>query len=520
MKSPITLVAIAVTALASSLALASADDLDNRNPAIAGHEPRVQHVLLLSVDGMHALDFANLVKTNPASALGQLSRQGVTYTHAFAMRPSDSFPGLLAIVTGGSPISTGVWYDNSYDRALLPPITFGGGSTPGTNVLYDESIDLNPDARDGGGGINPDALPRDPTTGNPVYPHQFLKTNTIFEVAHRAHLRTAWSDKHLAYEIVQGPSGQGVDDLFNPEVAAPNPAYPTVSTTSSVQATEDYDDTKVAAILNEIAGYDHTGTTRVGVPALFGMNFQAVSVGQKLKMNVLRDGSIPPPDMVTGGYIDGQGVPQPALAEAIAHTDASIEQMVAALRDHGLLESTLIIVTSKHGQSPIDPRKLVIAGESTIPDIVGPSLIAQATQDDIALLWLTDQSQTDAAVALLEANLAVAHIDTIFAGLSLRLQFPNPLNDSRTPDIIVRPVPGVIYTDSSTKIAEHGGFDFDDTNVVLVLSNPSLNPRTIKTPVQTMQIAPTILASLGLDPQSLKAVRKEAVKRLPGLGEE
>ncbi len=88
MKSPITLVAIGVTALASSLALASADDLDNRNPAIADHEPRVQHVLLLSVDGMHALDFANLVKTNPASALGQLSRQGVTLQTATFTSPT------------------------------------------------------------------------------------------------------------------------------------------------------------------------------------------------------------------------------------------------------------------------------------------------------------------------------------------------------------------------------------------------------------------------------------------------
>jgi hypothetical protein len=48
----------------------------------------------------------------------------------------------------------------------------------------------------------------------PVYPHSFLRVNTIFEVIKAAHKRTAWSDKHPAYDIVNGPSGQGVDDLL------------------------------------------------------------------------------------------------------------------------------------------------------------------------------------------------------------------------------------------------------------------------------------------------------------------
>ena len=42
------------------------------------------------------------------------------------------------------------------------------------------------------------------------------------------------------------------------------------------------DSLKVQGILNQIAGFTHDGKTRVGVPAVFGMNFQAVSVGQKL----------------------------------------------------------------------------------------------------------------------------------------------------------------------------------------------------------------------------------------------
>src|SRR5262249_1503179 len=80
-----------------------------------------KHVLLISVDGLHAIDLDRWVAANPASVLAQLSGRGVTYTQASCSKPSDSYPGLLALITGGSPRSTGVWYDFSFDRNFLPP---------------------------------------------------------------------------------------------------------------------------------------------------------------------------------------------------------------------------------------------------------------------------------------------------------------------------------------------------------------------------------------------------------------
>ncbi|HYT75410.1 MAG TPA: alkaline phosphatase family protein, partial [Vicinamibacterales bacterium] len=61
----------------------------------------VARVLLLSVDGLRAADLALYVKTHPTSPLAALSAQGRTYTNASATKPSDSFPGMLAMVTGG-----------------------------------------------------------------------------------------------------------------------------------------------------------------------------------------------------------------------------------------------------------------------------------------------------------------------------------------------------------------------------------------------------------------------------------
>jgi len=462
----------------------------------SGQPLHVLHVLLLSIDGMHEQDLARYTQLHPNSALAQLTHLGITYTNASTSKPSDSFPGLLSMVTGGSPRSTGVFYDDSYDRNLSAPGS--NCATKGTEVVYDESIDINPNALDAGGGIDPTALPRDGSKGcTPVYPHSFLRVNTIFEVARDAGLYTAWSDKHPAYDIVNGPSGTGVADLYTPEIAA---------TDGTRLGTQAYDDLKVQAILNEIAGKDHTGTKTEPVPAIFGMNFQAVSVTQKLAGD---------------GYLDANATPSAELQAALDHTNESVGKMLDELRREGLFSSTTIILTAKHGQSPIDPSLHLIVNKNIIPNLVNsvqPGLLAQATEDDVALIWLNDQSKTNAVVAALNANKAQAHIDTVLSGDAIKQLFNDPLTDSRTPDIIVLPVHGVIYAKTTaTKIAEHGGFTEDDTHVALLIANPHLNKGSISTPVETTQIAPTILHLLGVDPNKLQAVGIEHTQLLPGL---
>src|SRR5262245_65117612 len=71
---------------------------------------RIRRVLLISIDGLHAFDLTRYVQTSPSSTLAQLSQTAVTYTNASSAKPSDSFPCLLALVTGGSPLSTVVFY--------------------------------------------------------------------------------------------------------------------------------------------------------------------------------------------------------------------------------------------------------------------------------------------------------------------------------------------------------------------------------------------------------------------------
>ena len=466
---------------------------------------RVGRVLLISIDGFHAVDLANYVKLRPTSALARLSRHGTTYTSAYCPFPSNSWPGLTALITGGTSVSTGVLFENNYDRSLSPPGS--DCSTRGTEVVYDGSIDIDSKALDGGGGIDPGKLPRDPDRGcKPVYPHEFLRTNTIFEVIREAGGRTAWSDKHLAYEFTNGPSGRGVVDLYAPEVR-------NASASRQLAPIEEFDDLRVRAILNQIDGMDHTGASRVGVPTIFGMNFQAVSAGQKL-----------PAGSGTFGYTDASATPTTNLLEAIDHTDRSIGRMLDGLAARGLSASTLVIVTAKHGDTPIDPAKRVAADLSIIPAAVNgvkEGLLAAARQDgSVALVWLTDQSRTGDVVAALRARQDEGRIQEIIAGEALKLRFNDPAVDPRVPDIIVQPVLGTLYLGpepANAFIAEHGGMTDPDLHVALLLSMPDFAKATIKFPVQTSQVAPTILKGLGLDPSALSSVRIENTPVLPGL---
>lgn len=544
---------IAVLLALPVVAFAGEGDGDN------DHGP-TKHVLLISIDGMHAVDFENCAQNNTCPHLAALATHGVTYTRASAAKPSDSFPGLTNIVTGGTPKTHGAFYDLAFDRSLAPPAASTGngllkgdctpGVFPGTTTEYEEGTEFDQTQLNGGApgagitdgswrSIDPAKLPRDPGHGcAPVYPWNFIRTNTIFGVIHAAGLRTAWSDKHGTYASVSGPTGtaipSNVDDYYSPEINSnvinlpgvktpagfdcsgiADPANPTFQYVDTFKAVQCYDTLKVQAVLNWIKGRTHLGTSKAPVPTLFGMNFQAVSVGQKL----IRFG-------VKGGYTDNAATPTAPMLDEIQFVDASIGQMVEELTDQHLLDSTIIIITAKHGQSPIDthqvnkfkstsPAHLLHAFLRPSTDPTGPNV--GPTEDDSSLLWLADSSQTQDAVNILETNAPADGVGEIFYNSSVTTMFNSPQTDPRTPDIIVQPNVGIIYSTSGKKQAEHGGFAHDDTNVMMLVSKPDLSAKRVTTGVETSQVAPTILQALGLEVNALQAVQIEGTQVLPAL---
>ena len=546
--------------------------------SVAQGDGKIKHVLLISVDGMHAVDFVNCANgVSPVNngapycpAIAALAKHGVNYIAASTSKPSDSFPGLTAIITGGSPALTGVYYDVAYSRALQGPVTTTGNGnaagpcTPGQvptgyTTEYEEGIDIDQSKVNGGApgasltdgtiaSIDPNKLDRDPAKGcAPVWPWQFVRANSIFSVIHQNGGIAAWSDKHPAYSsVASGIGPTALDDFYAPEINSTvvglpgvtlpsgtscanvlDPNSDTSAWTNSFQNIQCYDQLKVNAVLNWIDGKTRLGAGSLKhTPNIFGMNFQTVSVGQKL---------IEASNSTTGGYLDAAGTPSAALLGEFQFVDASIAAFVSELKKQRLYDSTLIIITAKHGQSPIDPslyKRQHGANGISPATLISNDLNAAmppsedpngsgigSTEDDVSVLWLTNPSYTDAAVGLLEANAGPTGIGLgqFFYGPSLKLNYNDPNKDPRTPDIIVTPNVGVTYSGSKARQAEHGGFAHDDTNVVMLLSNPKFAARTVKASVGTAQVAPTVLRALGLDPRELDAVRIEGTPALPDL---
>jgi type I phosphodiesterase/nucleotide pyrophosphatase len=567
MKKTVSVLSLAAVCLVGTAIAQDKHRNDNQN--------QIKRVLLISVDGMHAVDFlncANGISTinngKPyCPAMAALATTGVNYVAASTSKPSDSFPGLTAIVTGGSPALTGVYYDVAYSRNYSAPAKTTGngvaagpctpyGAPTGTTTEYEEGIDFDKTKLNGGaqgatltdGGLNsidPLRLVRDPANGcAPVYPWQFVRTNSIFSVIHQNGGFAAWSDKHPAYaSVASGLGPSALDDFYAPEINSTVVALPGIVTptnaacdpirdpnadltawTNSFQNIQCYDTLKVKAVLNWIRGKNHLGYKDTQVPTIFGMNFQAASVGQKF---------IESSNSTTGGYLDAAGTPGAALLGEFQFVDASIAAFVSELKKQGLYDSTLIVLTAKHGQSPIDPSRYVsqlISGTSPATLLSNAGYIPYSestnnptgigpTEDDVSLLWLTNSSDTLASVGILEANADSTGIalGQIYYGPSLILNYNDPTVDPRTPDIIVTPNVGVTYSGSTSKLAEHGGFAHDDTNVVLLLSNPSFQAQTVRAAVGTAQVAPTILQALGIDPSALDAVQSEGTPVLPAV---
>jgi hypothetical protein len=560
-------------------------------------QPAIQHVLLISVDGMHQVDLDWYIANHPNSELARLATGGVEYTNAQTPDPSDSDPAGTGLMTGGDPKVTGIYYDDEYSHGVFPPgTTKCTGPVPGGDVIYDSPDDklanvpdllhngsgnTFPSFDEGGSiypggvdkdpalimnlsphpqsGLNPATYPVSPKTCKPIQPWDFLGVNTIFQVIHNAGLRTAFAEKHAIYASFNGPgsNGMSIDDLFAPEIDSqavePNGVpYPDDGAwTDDNAATKQYDSYKVQAVINWINGYGHSGKgPKVGTPAIYGMNFQVVSTAEKLKSSpaVLlgpnAKGKYTLGPTLPGGYVtvNGQQVPGPLLQSALDYVNNALQRMVNTIQADGEAGSTAIILTAKHGQSPLNDSQLqrindapIITAVNTAWAKLHPSnktLVVQEADDDGLLWWLSDRSQaaTDfvknylwshsaPAVNYAGQTITVQHsgLREIFAGHQAANFFGVPYSDPHHPDVFAIAQVGTIYTTGS-KIAEHGGDNPGDRDVPIIVYAPGIvSPGQSSHPVETTQIAPTILQLLGLNPRDLQAVRIEHTAVLPGV---
>jgi len=450
-------------------------------------------VILINIDGMHAIDLANWVASRPHSALAELSARGVTYSNAHVPW-ADPAAGLVALATGGTPISTGIVSTNGYDHALSP-----AGSqcqTKGAPLILDGTLDRWDGSSN---GIDTSKLPLDPLHGCVVvFPHDLLRVNNIFEVVRANGGRTAWAGESASLtDLYQGPSGNGLDEVCGFEQYRPS---------ASVATSLTNDERRVAALLHWIEAKDCTGTKDAPVPELFGTSFTSISAAQA----------------ATGmGYSDGTGTLSAGLEKSFAFLDGAISRIISKLKERSLYDSTWIIVTSPYGQAPVDQRNRRIIQDTrltAIAESVRPGLAAHVSTGDIGMVWLRDPSMTGVLVKAYSDHVAELGVQEIYSGAKIGLTLNPPDRDSRMPDIILQPELGVIWgSPNDTVLASHGGMQDEDTHVALLVSGPQLTGRVDKTWVPTSQVAPLLLRALGMEKFDLQALHREHTPALPGI---
>jgi hypothetical protein len=429
-----------------------------------------QHILLLTVDGLHASDLASWVLRHPHSALANLSAQGVTYTNA-RTPAANATGGLLALATGGTPISTGILAGVGYDHALSPP-----GShcrTRGTGFVLERMMATR--------GIDMTAMPLDRSRGcMPMRPHDLLRVNTIFEIVHEKVGPTAWAANGAATtDLLSGPSGKGLDEA----VARTN------------------DTARVEAVLHWIDGRDAGGLQPKPVPALFGMSFSGVLETQT--------GS--------ASYTDLLGTPSAKLEQSIADVDSKIGRLVSELKRQKLDRTTWVFVTAAFGGARDKPQRWIpLSRLADAADTVKPGVVAQTAGGSAAMVWLNDRSQTRAVAEAYSRSASRLGIRAVVCEERLSLTLNAPETDSRMPDILLEAQPGVVWSGPEA-MEGYGGTSDDATHVPLLVSGVQLTARKDPTLVPTTQIAPLLLRALGLEKFDLEALHREHTPALPGV---
>ena len=459
----------------SPAASVAVGQLPDQYPKPLIHTPQdhpAAKVILISVEGLRAIDLANWVGGHPQSALAELSRRGVTWTNAHAAS-GDPVAGLVGLVTGGTPISTGIISSDGYDRTLSP--AGSACKTVGATILLRGSLEAS-------------KLPLAAAKGcSPVLPHDLLNVNTIFEVVREKIGPTAWADADAAtLDLMRGPSGSGLTQACS---------FPDAASSRG-------DERRVSAVLHWIDGKDCAGTSDAPAPVLFGMSFTSFAAAQ---------------GAAGMGYADGGDTPSAGLAKSLAALDDAMARIISELKVKQAYDSTWIVVAGPYGQSQVE-RVIPIDELAAAVNAAKAGAVAHISGGDVAMIWLKEYASTQAAAKALRVHAGLLGIADVYYGARLGLTMNLPANDSRMPDIVLQPLAGVLWSRAGdTAIAAHGGMADSDVHVALLVAGKQLTGRVDKTPVPTTQLAPLLLRAFGMEKFDLWALHPEHTPALPGI---
>ena len=409
----------------------------NQTPSALAHpnNARAKYTLWVSLDGV----LPSMITPQDAPFITSLARTGVHFTDATAPVPGDSITAWTADLSGAFPTQTGLVYETIYDRH------------------YNQVIELD----------ETPILPPGFTLQNAG---NLVNTETIFQAAKAAGLRTEFDSKYPAYSIENGPARLGPSpsiDVLRTSTFANFPGTP-----------QQYDDMYYSNIRSDIL----SGPNRPNLYVLYAVS----------------------PNSIEKQF----GINAPQVAQVISFEDNEIRETVDTLKQAGIYDQTDIVVTSDHGNTAVN-KAIPGSGPGSIEQyLIDHGIpVAQATTDQVALIWLQNPAQTQAAINLLSPASVRAQFGIWYFLTQADLRRMHTAPPDRTPDFAIEPTmgengtPSVVYTTPPLgKHVEHGGFNASDINVPLFISGPGIRHGvTSDDHVFDMQIAPTLAATMCLN---------------------
>ena len=426
--------------------------------------------LIVDIAGLHARDLDRWVREHPDSALGGLSARGDSFTNAW-LPANDPVVGLLALATAGTPISTGIPATTFYARDLAP--MQGNCDSAGTFV------DLSRNAAASG-----QVVARDPARGcSPVEPHELLPYNTIFDLVKARGGTTAWagSEERLV-DLLRGHKGTGLSEAV------------VVISQGDGHAT---DEMRVASVKRWI---ESSAPSINPPPALIGITLDGFDAVERT----------PAQDANYSGRLT------PHAEQALRQIDERIAELVLCLRQKGLFKRTWILVTATHLFAPakhLTSRHFSTTGMEQVLRNAGMPA-ANISVSDGCLVWLPEGKQADVAANALwreRRRLGIASIRT-----SNELALTTYAHSARSPDLVLEPEDGVLWTDHWGNELT-GGSSEDTRHAAMLVSGEQLGSRMDPTLVPTTQAAALLLRALGLEKLDLDAQHHEHAPALPGI---
>lgn len=201
---------------------------------------------------------------------------------------------------------------------------------------------------------------------------------------------------------------------------------------------------------------------------------------------------------------------------SIEHADALIGDVISKLKDLGIYEDTTIFLTADHGFTQTDPDKLLSPGWTdqantlTALQDAGISHLSVNVGGKAVWVWLENKAKAQEAVSVLNEK---DHVREIYA--SVEYEYVTGIDGSLAPlnvdheragDLLVELAGGWQY--NWPNMGQHGSIYSTCKDVPLVVAGPGIQEGAVETDASIVDVAPTALYQLGVNPASLEGEGK------------